>query len=100
MSQHLHLWPQYFRERIKAEAEGRPYTPPPPSKATSGAARPVAAAAGGMTRNSRSFGNSAWDDWGDGPGGAGRHGKVRTAGPPAHSRACVAAAACIQSRIN
>ena len=36
---------QYFREKIKAEAEGRPYTPPPPSKATSGAARPPARAA-------------------------------------------------------
>ena len=70
-------WLQYFREKIKAEAEGRPYTAPAPSKATSGAARPAAAAAGGMTRNSRSFGNSGWDDWGDGAsGGPGRHGKV------------------------
>lgn len=69
---------QYFREKIKAEAEGRPYTPPPPSKATSGAARPPAC---GMTRNSRSFGNSGWDDWGDGggAGGGSRPVKVRSA---------------------
>ena len=69
---------QYFREKIRAEAEGRPYTPPPPSKATSGAARPPA---GGMTRNSRSFGNSGWDDWGDGggAGGGSRPVKVRSA---------------------
>ena len=75
----LYFWMQYFREKIKAEAEGRPYTAPAPSKATSGAARPAAAAASGMTRNSRSFGNSGWDDWGDGPsggGGGGRHAKV------------------------
>ena len=71
----MHCWLQYFREKIKAEAEGRPYTAPAPSKATSGSARP-AAAAGGMTRNSRSFGKSGWDDWGDGPSGAGRPAKV------------------------
>lgn len=61
---------QYFREKIKAEVEGRPYTAPAPSKASSGAgaARPPA---GGMTRNSRSFGQSGWDDWGDGGHGGG-----------------------------
>lgn len=65
---------QYFREKIKAEVEGRPYTAPPPSKTTSGAA----AGPGGanMTRNSRSFGKNNWDDWGDGPSGAGRPAKV------------------------
>ena len=65
---------QYFREKIKAEAEGRPYTAPAPSKASSGAgaARPPA---GGMTRNSRSFGHSGWDDWGDGSHGGGPSGR-------------------------
>lgn len=81
---------QYFREKIKAEAEGRPYTPPPPSKATSGAARPAAA---NMTRNSRSFGNSDWDDWGDGGGAGGAGGgsrpvKVRTAVLPRNVDVC------------
>ncbi|CAK0786036.1 hypothetical protein CVIRNUC_009249 [Coccomyxa viridis] len=65
---------EYFREKIKAEAEGRPYTAPAPSKASSGAgaARPPA---GGMTRNSRSFGHSGWDDWGDGSQGGGPSGR-------------------------
>lgn len=49
---------QYYREKIKAEAEGRSYVAPPPSKT-------INVKAGGMTRNSRSFGNSGWDDWGD-----------------------------------
>jgi len=65
---------QYFREKIKAEVEGRPYTAPPPSKTTSGAAAGPGAA--NMTRNSRSFGKNNWDDWGDGPSGAGRPAKV------------------------
>ena len=76
---------QYFREKIKAEAEGRPYTPPPPSKATSGAARPATA---NMTRNSRSFGNGGWDDWGDGGGGGSRPAKVRTAVLPRNVDVC------------
>ncbi len=49
---------QYYREKIKAEAEGRTYVAPPPSKAAP--SKPA-----GMTRNARSFGNSGWDDWGD-----------------------------------
>jgi hypothetical protein len=52
---------QFYREKIKAEAEGRAYVPPPPSKVTMA----TAAKTTGMTRNSRSFGNSGWDDWGD-----------------------------------
>ncbi|CAL8466152.1 g5688 [Coccomyxa elongata] len=49
---------EYYREKIKAEAEGRTYVAPPPSKAAP--SKPA-----GMTRNARSFGNSGWDDWGD-----------------------------------
>lgn len=51
---------QYYREKIRAEAEGRTYVAPPPSKAASFGSR-----SGGMTRNSKSFQEGGWDDWGD-----------------------------------
>ena len=64
---------QIYREKLRAEVEGRPYTPPPPS-----AVKPVSrsGSSGSMSR-SRSAGrmaggggNDSWDEWGDG-------GKVR-----------------------
>ena len=67
---------QIYREKLRAEVEGRPYTPPPPSSV-----KPVSrsGSSGSMSR-SRSAGRVAagnddsWDEWGDG-------GKVRL--PPA-----------------
>jgi hypothetical protein len=65
-----HAPSQYYREKIKAETEGRPYVAPPPSKADTYKGRSGA----GMTRNSKSFQDSSWDDWGE---GGGRGAKVR-----------------------
>ena len=69
---------QIYREKLRAEVEGRPYTPPPPSSV-----KPVSrsGSSGSMSR-SRSAGraaagnNDSWDEWGDG-------GKVR---PPSWIR--------------
>jgi ADP-ribosylation factor GTPase-activating protein 1 len=71
--------PQFYREKIKAEAEGRPYVAPPPSKVAP-APRASASAAGRAGAGSRQGG---WDDWGDERGGGGAGAapmKVRT--PP------------------
>ena len=70
--------PQYYREKIKAEAEGRAYVAPPPSKAASfGGAK-----SGGMTRNAKSFQEGGWDDWGDAGGKAAKVGAAPS--PAAH----------------
>ena len=61
---------QYYREKIRAEAEGRTYVAPPPSKAANWGK------SGGMTRNSKSFQEGGWDDWGD---AGSKAAKVRTA---------------------
>ena len=66
---------QYFREKIRAEAEGKSYSVPPPSTSNAGSRLPPS---GGMTaRNgssqslsgraaaNRSNNNDDWDDWGD-----------------------------------
>jgi len=58
---------QIYREKLRAEVEGRPYTPPPPSSV-----KPVSrsGSSGSMSR-SRSAGRVAagndesWDEWGD-----------------------------------
>ncbi len=68
---------QIYREKLRAEVEGRPYTPPPPSSV-----KPVSrsGSSGSMSR-SRSAGRVAagnddsWDEWGDG-------GKARTSHLP------------------
>lgn len=53
---------QFYRELLKAEVEGRQYTPPPPSAV----ARPPA---GGRMSKPSSKGNmDEWNDWGDGGG--------------------------------
>ncbi|KAF5830398.1 hypothetical protein DUNSADRAFT_14642 [Dunaliella salina] len=48
---------QFFREMLKAEVEGRSYTPPPPSSV----ARPPASRPGSQNKL------DDWDDWGDSP---------------------------------
>ncbi|KAL4447930.1 hypothetical protein ABPG75_005149 [Micractinium tetrahymenae] len=60
---------EYFREKLRAEVDGRSYTPPPPS------------ADNKMMPRNKSFAASPhadWDDWGSGgaggAGGAGGHG--------------------------
>jgi len=73
--------PQFYREKIKAEAEGRPYVAPPPSKVAP-APRASGSAAGRAGAGSRQGG---WDDWGDERGGGGAGAapmKVRTDAPP------------------
>jgi len=72
--------PQFYREKIKAEAEGRPYVAPPPSKVAP-APRASGSAAGRAGAGSRQGG---WDDWGDERGGGGAGAapmKVRTEAP-------------------
>ena len=62
--------PQIYREKLRAEVEGRPYTPPPPSEVK--APSRSASSSSSMSR-SRSAGRVAagtddWDEWGDGAG--------------------------------
>ena len=57
---------QIYREKLRAEVEGRPYTPPPPSSVKQVSR---SASSGNMSR-SRSAGrvaggNDDWDEWGD-----------------------------------
>jgi len=78
--------PQFYREKIKAEAEGRPYVAPPPSKVAP-APRASGSAAGRAGAGSRQGG---WDDWGDERGGGGAGAapmKVRTEAPLGAARA-------------
>lgn len=60
----------FYRDKVRAESEGRTYTPPPPT------ANNRMAAVSAMPRN-RSFNtarNDDWDDWGDSGSNAGRGG--------------------------
>ena len=82
---------QYFREKIRAEAEGKSYSVPPPSTSNAGSRLPptggMAARSGssqslsGRVAANKSNNNDDWDDWGDKKvtaalqkkGGAARH---------------------------
>ena len=55
---------QYYRDKIRAEIEGRTYVPPAPSASNNSLSR---AGSAGSSRSTRVAGNSAndsWDDWG------------------------------------
>ena len=55
---------QYYRDKIRAEIEGRTYVPPAPSASNNSLSR---AGSAGSTRSARAAGNStndSWDDWG------------------------------------
>ena len=66
---------QYFREKIRAEAEGKTYSVPPPSSSNAGSRLPPTggmAARNGSSQSlsgrgaaNRSSNNDDWDDWGD-----------------------------------
>lgn len=66
--------PQFYRELIKAEVEGRSYTPPPPSAVArpppKAAARGGAAGARGGAQGRQQQADE-WGDWGDSPSAAG-----------------------------
>lgn len=78
---------EFYREKLRAEVEGRDYTPPPPSAITSSSS-PAAAlskansaahlAGGNSQRSSPAKQHDDWGDWGDssagGKGGAGGSG--------------------------
>ena len=53
---------QFLREKVKAEVEKRPYTPPPPSSVRS----PAKLARGGRQSSNGSAGQDEWGEWGDG----------------------------------
>lgn len=57
----------FYRDKIRAEAEGRPYTPPPPSAVS----KPVSSSAIPRNRSFPTAKNDDWDDWGD-SGSSGR----------------------------
>lgn len=57
----LDVRPQYYREKLRAAVEGRPYTPPPPSSAPP---RPSSSAS---ARRPARAANDDWDDWGSNP---------------------------------
>ncbi len=65
---------EFYREKIRAECEGRSYTPPPPSAVPS-MARPKSYAAGSSSRGSGGAGADSWDDWGDSKPAAMPHSK-------------------------
>lgn len=75
--------PQFARERLRADVEGREYTPPPPSAVTSSSSPAMSKAAsaahlpsaGASARNSPGKRHDDWGDWGDsGGGGSGASG--------------------------
>ncbi len=65
---------QFYREVIRAEVEGRAYTPPAPSATTQGRSSPMPRAGlssasgsrGSSKQNLSSMNNNHDDDWGDG----------------------------------
>ncbi|KAK9804403.1 hypothetical protein WJX72_011117 [[Myrmecia] bisecta] len=62
---------EYYRDKIRAEVEGRTYVAPPPQAAASGRSS-------SLPRNSRSFGKKDdWDDWGDSGSTADRTGHMK-----------------------
>ena len=59
---------QFYRDKIRAEVEGRSYTPPAPSASNSSSSRPpVASTAGRSARVASNSNNDSWDDWGAKP---------------------------------
>ena len=75
--QHMHVYSkpaimtvlelQYYRDKIRAEIEGRTYVPPAPSLSNNSSARPPVASAGSRTSRAASSSNDTWDDWGAKP---------------------------------
>lgn len=62
----LHI--QFYRDKIRAEVEGRTYTAPAPSASNSSSSRPPVASAGSRSaRVASSSNNDTWDDWGAKP---------------------------------
>lgn len=60
---------QLFRDMLRAEVEGRPYSPPPPSAvpppSLGGPAGSGKSSMGNSAANSRSASNKNLDEWGD-----------------------------------
>lgn len=59
---------EYYRDKIRAEVEGRSYVPPAPS-ASNNISRPPAGANSRTARTAGSSNNDSWDDWGAKPSG-------------------------------
>lgn len=58
---------QYYRDKIRAEIEGKTYVPPAPSASNNSLSR---AGSAGSTRSARAApasANDSWDDWGKPP---------------------------------
>lgn len=59
---------EFYRDKIRAEVEGRTYTAPAPSASNSSSSRPPVASAGSRSaRVASSSNNDTWDDWGAKP---------------------------------
>jgi ADP-ribosylation factor GTPase-activating protein 1 len=73
---------QVYRDKIRAEVEGRPFTAPAPGSIRvdlSGGAPPAASAASNGSMG-RPGGGAGWDDWGAGGGGGGGGGAAAANG--------------------
>jgi ADP-ribosylation factor GTPase-activating protein 1 len=68
---------EYYREKLRAEVDGRPYTPPAPSADNSAMPRNKSFAATPAA--------SEWDDWGSGGGGGGAGGAAASGHPAQRS---------------
>ena len=59
---------QIYREKLRAEVEGRPYTPLPPSSVAKPPSRTGSAASMSRSRSQGGLGgsrNDDWDEWGE-----------------------------------
>ena len=55
---------QFYRDKIRAEVEGRSYVPPAPSASNSSSSKPPASAGSRSMRAASNSNNDSWDDWG------------------------------------
>ncbi len=55
---------QFYRDKIRAEVEGRSYVPPAPSASNSSSSKPPASAGSRSTRAASNSNNDSWEDWG------------------------------------
>ena len=72
---------QVYREKIKADVEGRPFTPPAPSSLQVSLPNKAAPASSGMAnRPGMTNGKASGDEWGDWGGSAGGTGAAAASG--------------------
>ncbi|DBB12132.1 hypothetical protein WJX82_005961 [Trebouxia sp. C0006] len=55
---------EFYRDKIRAEVEGRSYVPPAPSASNSSSSKPPASAGSRSTRAASNSNNDSWEDWG------------------------------------